>query len=640
MRRALVGLSAIARPCKQSAGQKVKRRSFSSNGFHKIPELKTSRDHIAYFLSRQDSLLPSDVCAILEGLWNILQLEHAEADVKAAKKKLFNNRDYMAIMKDVVFKLDRFKAEDLPRLIAVLYSMRWNDKQLFKIAEPMVIKEMPSMGPTGLLQVTNSFVGVGCGSRLLFDQLVWCCFQTAHQFSSEEVALLSQCFSKAPHKPKAFLIGFASVVSKHMSHFSEKDLEAIMMAYSSWPLEVPRDFVEELLHNVKPQTLSAGSLVLILRFLALWCTRARAARENHSWKAPISELFVISTERLTHASMTVEEAAQTMWSYCKVKPKGRVPRKLFESLYDRILGDMDQLAVPSLASCLLNAGKAVCGEIRFWDESNARKDSAPFADRRMLLESETRVVRAIGEMDSRDLTAVVKAYSLSQCGSQEIFSLFLQQTTERCRQLAAEELSSILWSYATVRLGPSFAREAQIDVLDRLGQFSVSGLCETIWAYCALRHRDAHFFKTLLGMLTPSAVAGNKRCALLCPALLEIRTYFPDMDPEGLERYLSYVQEAFSRLQVQSAAPEATRQRLQECLLRSNLQSLSLTNVDGYVVDVMIPSSLQKPVAVQYHSAPRTLHFATAEPLGQTMMKQPLGTLQASFAYHKKHREE
>ena len=236
-----------------------------------ISKLRTSRDHTKYFLSERDKLKPSQVCSILEGLWKSIVDEHGGSGLRDAKKQLFNDPDFMAIMKDVVFKLDRYKADDLPRLIGALNTMRWNDKQLFKIMEPMVIQEMPSMNCTGLSQVANSFVVVGCGSRLLFNQLIQCCFQASDHFVTEDVALLTSAFSKAPHKPKTFLLGFAAVVSRHLSSFSERQLQDIIVAYSSWPLDVPADFVEEMVRSLLQNeqhigNMSMSNLVLILRF--------------------------------------------------------------------------------------------------------------------------------------------------------------------------------------------------------------------------------------------------------------------------------------------------------------------------------------------------------------------------------------
>lgn len=89
---------------------------------------------------------------------------------------------------------------------------------------------------------------------------------------------------------------------------------------------------------------------------------------------------------------------------------------------------------------------------------------------------------------------------------------------------------------------------------------------------------------------------------------------------------MSYVQHAFRWTQMRSAAPEDTRQSLELCLREVGLDVEHLAIVDGYVIDVLVlprpEEDVEKPVAIQFHSAPRTLHLRSGEPLGQTMMKQ------------------
>lgn len=650
------GPPAINRPC----GTCCQRRNHNTAPVRPSEEilcLHTSKDLTKYFIAQRDILKPPDVCSILERLWEKIQDENEEDRGKlfSAKKQLFNDPDFMAIMKDVLFRLDRYKAKDLPRLIAVLNSMRWNDRQLFKIVEPAVIREMPSMSGMGLSQVATSFTGVGCGSQLLFNQLVQCCFQTADQFTAAEVAMLAAAFSKAPHQPKQFLLGFAPLVSRHLSAFSDSQLQDIVQAYSLWPSKVSQDFIEEILHlveeRVQSEMMCLPTLVLFLRFFVLWKSRGKAARDRiyrtgaigeieegskPSWTFAMSRVFLLSTERLRLccSSLTVEQASDVMWAYCKLQPHGTVPKGLFELLYNHILQNFSKLPMPRLVQCLLNTARGLSGHFRFWDESvsvHPRRNCHRFAfrDRRLLQQAESQVVKEVAEMESRHLTAVVQAYTLSHVASPESVSVFLRASFDKSRELAPEELSALLVSYATLRVGSSFAGHVQIDILDRLAQFSAVHFSEILWAFCALRHRDAHFFATLLRLLTPGGVRTARGAVLLCPALLEIRTYFPSLDPEGLERYTSYVREPFCRSQMHSAAPEVARESLARSLSKAGMKKVEqLVDIDGYVVDVLVPSDgneLDKPVAVQYHSAPRTLHMATGEPLGQTMMKQPLG---------------
>ncbi|CAK0859478.1 unnamed protein product [Prorocentrum cordatum] len=204
---------------------------------------------------------------------------------------------------------------------------------------------------------------------------------------------------------------------------------------------------------------------------------------------------------------------------------------------------------------------------------------------------------------------------------------------ERCRQLTVEQAARICWSFATVRLSDSLFRETQFDILEKMHQLPTSAICDLLWAYCVVRHRDPHFFKALLGLLTPSRVAGEPRCALLHPALLDIRSNLPDMDPEGLDRYLGYTHAEFRRSQLAAAPPEPALQSVAEALAAGGFRFETLADVDGYVADVVAHAPGEElgdgedgtshpPVAVLYHSSLRTLHSLTNEPLGQTMMRQ------------------
>mmetsp|Transcript_78413 Transcript_78413/g.217771 ORF Transcript_78413/g.217771 Transcript_78413/m.217771 type:complete len:241 (+) Transcript_78413:118-840(+) len=139
------------------------------------------------------------------------------------------------------------------------------------------------------------------------------------------------------------------------------------------------------------------------------------------------------------------------------------------------------------------------------------------------------------------------------------------------------------------------------------------------------RHYDPHFFKALLSTLNPSKIEGDPRCALLCPALMDLRVKLPDMDPVGLERYAGYARGVFRRQQLAAAAPEEERRHIAEAVAAAGMECQELADVDGYIVDVLVtaPESNEgaKPVALLYHSPRRTLHLRTNEPLGQAMMR-------------------
>ncbi|CAE8585589.1 unnamed protein product, partial [Polarella glacialis] len=277
-------------------------------------------DHLTFFLANRDFISPSDLCLLLEGLWSKVVGEHGKEGVTDGKRQLFNNRDFMQIMKDVVFKLERYGPKELPRLLAVLTEMNWHDKHLFKIVEPMTIRHLPAVHVQDLPRLVTSYVTVRCGSRLLFNELVHRCTQASATFKPDALASLVAAFSKSPHKPKMFLIAFGPVVSANLPHFSQEQLGRVVEAYSEWPREVTVDFAEQLTDllcqdegAVIRQGLSPGRLVAVLRSLALWRSRSKAARENpKAWRrAMIEEVFRRSAAPLLKGreALTPEEAA-------------------------------------------------------------------------------------------------------------------------------------------------------------------------------------------------------------------------------------------------------------------------------------------------------------------------------------------
>ncbi|CAE7259294.1 AL1, partial [Symbiodinium sp. CCMP2456] len=634
---------ALCRGCSSSWRPAGARLSTSSEGhLPAIAKLRNSKEHLSFFISFRDKLGPREVCYLLKSLWQKVELEH-ESDVLSARKALFNDPDFIAILKDVLFKLNRYAARELPDLVHVLHHMTWNDKHLFKIVEPRLIQELPSVNLEDIPRVAESFVGVGCGSRVLFQELIHLSLQAAQHFSAQQVASLVTSFSRSPHKPKAFLIGFCPTVAANLNNFDAAELTKVVVAYSEWPGEVSTDFMEQVMEvlcfgssAMTMKDMSASNLVAALRALALWRSRSKSARERRADGEPLfASTFCLAAAPIRSAcsDLTAEEMAQAMWAFAKTR---YMPTKLFLDLHDGVLRSFKALSLGSLASCLLNSGRALSGQLRFWDDSEPVVVSdgivrmpklvrAPFADRRLLTDAETLVVRRLGGLIPRDLVSVVLAYSLAHVGSPELYSVLQRACLEKCPQFPADQMSTLLWSFATIRLGPALAKEAQVDLLECLPQLTAPAVSDLLWAYCALRHRDPHFFKALLGVLSPSTVAGNARCAMLCPALLDIKIHFPEIDPEGLGRYLSYVQPSFRALQQRAAAPTQPVEEIRKALDALGMRGEAHAEVDGYVVDVVISAAdacLPKPVAIQYHSAPRTLHLLTGDPLGQTMMKQ------------------
>ena len=326
-----------------------------------------------------------------------------------------------------------------------------------------------------------------------------------------------------------------------------------------------------------------------------------------------------------------------MWAYCKMKPGGLVPRKLFQSAHQKIVKDFKNLSAASLASSLLNVARAVSGQFRFWDDQTGATDLYNLKMLREVFPLRTgNCWTKPRHMSSESWVWAGFSWSHS-CGASiqpvpmldhlNCFQHFYKPQQSNVVNLLRS--NSPFWCVATLMCDLGRPLPGKHRLMSWIG--SVSSQCPGyarffgLIALCDIAINTSS--NTLLSTLSPSSVAGNKRCARLCAALLEIQTYFPDMDPEGLQRYMSYVQPTFRLAQMRSAASEGARRSLGDCLSQAGLTHQQLVHIDGYIVDLLVPTDdgqVEKPVAIQFHSAPRTLHLRSGEPLGDTMMKQHL----------------
>jgi hypothetical protein len=171
-----------------------------------IHRLKRLEDHFDFFQSNVDVLTPADLSYLLEGLGSKFVPAFGTEGRAEAQKKLFNAVEFIQILKDVVWKIERFGPHDLTRCLAALHTIQWHDRQLFKIAEPLAIKHLSKVDSHELPTLVVSFVEVRCGSRFFYDEVVHHCMQVADGFTGTELAKLIHGFAHGPHKPNAFLL--------------------------------------------------------------------------------------------------------------------------------------------------------------------------------------------------------------------------------------------------------------------------------------------------------------------------------------------------------------------------------------------------------------------------------------------------
>lgn len=611
-----------------------------------IRRLRDLDDHLRFFREQQDLLAPPGLCLLLEGLWAAaLAGRREDASVEAARHNVFNNHGFLQLMKDILWKLDRFGPGELPRLLAQLHSMSWHDKHLFKIAEPLVVRNLPQVSLQDFPRLVTSYVAVQCGSRTLFDEFVHRGSQVVQDMDHNSLADLAAAFAESPHKPRAFLVGVGPLVTSRLLDFDARQLARLAIAYARCARDIPPAFVSRLVSRLGGsagvelfEELPVAQVVAVLRALVA------ISRERRAHRVDLSPIFQAAAVSLVTADLTAlppRDSAVALWALTKTPT---TPPRLLQALYEEIVGSAQTLPESSLATCLLVTARGLSGrlqppsrdatgpeegeEARDADGREVLDGNTRLFDLRLHDAAEERVKKVICNFRPRELTSVTLAYAMSQAGSPELFAVLQRACLERSREFPMEQVSSLLWSFATIRMGPKFFREVQVDILEKINQLTVPAICDIMWSYCVVRHHDPHFFKALLSTLLPSKIAGDPRCALLCPALMDVQARLPELDPEGLERYAGYARVEFREQQQAAAAPTALRQDVALALESLGWQQEELVDIDGYVVDNLANARVAaelndvRPVAVFCHSLGRSLHLRTKEPLGQTMLRQ------------------
>merc|ERR1711971_1043654 len=85
----------------------------SAGGSHwnfkdEIQKLKRLEDHFDFFQSNMHVLTPADLSYLLEGLGSKFVPAFGSEGRAEAQKKLFNAMEFIQILKDVVWKIERF----------------------------------------------------------------------------------------------------------------------------------------------------------------------------------------------------------------------------------------------------------------------------------------------------------------------------------------------------------------------------------------------------------------------------------------------------------------------------------------------------------------------------------------------------
>jgi hypothetical protein len=134
----------------------------------------------------------------------------------------------------------------------------------------------------------------------------------------------------------------------------------VVHAYAKWPKDISQDFVHSITAlmcedngRLIKEELMPGQLVAMLRAVALWGAKAKAARRpgiKLRWSC--ASVFRLAVEPLMGGVHTLQptETAAAFWAFSKMAV---APPHLLGALYEDLVKAAPQLPEPALASSFL-----------------------------------------------------------------------------------------------------------------------------------------------------------------------------------------------------------------------------------------------------------------------------------------------
>eukprot|EP00397_Hematodinium_sp_SG-2012_P021039 GEMP01021712.1.p1 GENE.GEMP01021712.1~~GEMP01021712.1.p1 ORF type:complete len:520 (+),score=105.53 GEMP01021712.1:265-1824(+) len=474
---------------------------------HQAEQLE-SEELLAFFQKRRnDKWTPAALTVLLERL----------------PPDATNTPEFLKVLQDVIRRLPNFSHQELPRMLQALSALNWRDKGFYKTAEDFVLRSMPLLDIPNITIITHCFVKAQCGSRELFNMCIHKVAQEEQVASASDVATLAWSFSRNSYKPFQFLTGISPSVAARCPEFTSEECVLVLGAYAQWPRTAPAILLPTVLKRnpVELLDMEQGLVVRLLQSLANIYGRWRNHKKHTKYwdengtTASICEIFIAAASRIEVQKLDRKSVSRLLWAYARVNV---FPPEIIDELEKAALKIVKHMPIDDVAAAALSLAKY-------------RQNISSFH-----AAAEPVIDKQIKDATERDLASIATAYALAATGSPQLFALLQDAVVEK--EFPAEQLSSLLWSFATVRLNPKVFQHLQVRVLEVLHNFTAPAVCDVLWAFDVVRMMDEPFFDACMKLLRPSVVH-DSRCALLYPAMLNLP--FMDKDPETMNRYRAYM---------------------------------------------------------------------------------------------------
>ncbi|KAF8821567.1 hypothetical protein IE077_001863 [Cardiosporidium cionae] len=542
----------------------------------------------AGILYKSSIILPSDERGSREVAHRPRRLAHP----------LLSQSEFLLLLQDSIRQLDLLSGEEIVGLSSAIARLQLPDRAALRTMEPHILRHLPSLSYKYVAHIAFVFIHQHAASSLLCDALCAYTLQLAPLMDVQTLASLCESFAKAPFKPSKFLAGILPQIQKNVENFNTKQLSLLLYAFTKWERSSSPEWRNILSNQIlkKIQSNELGSISSRLRILGV---------TPHLSKAGKSLLLSLEDISLLDA----RSISTVVWAYSALDVGGIT---LFKKLKERALEMYTQMSHQGFSNCLYGFAKTL----------GCTLDDEGDVDLEFLKITEEYLLSVLPAFTPKDLTKTASAYAVGRCGSAAFHAALQIACIQHTGKFSGEELAKIIYAFGYSRGGHKIFSVLQLDLLEHLHLLSLPALCDVCWSYAVAQFKDSQFWETLLSLIPPSKILGDDRCALLYPALMELKHLNSDSNHFNLlSRLKSNSKDAFWNLQLFDF-PESFVEEISIALRHRSVPPSKLLpcyDYQGFLVDLwMIIEDI--PYVILCHTS-LTLHKDLNKPLGGTMLK-------------------
>jgi hypothetical protein len=403
---------------------------------------------------------------------------------------MINDPEFIKLMSECMKEIDQFNPSEISEFLHILVRrIGWKDLSLLKMLEGTVVDRLPSMDPASITRILESYSGMRCGSRTLWESQVSSIVSLAERelLDSDLLFRVLYCIDESIptgclYKPVLLLRSLHPLIVSHLHSgdaIPSADLARLATVYSHWPKAVSGDQLRDLLKQVmKIRTsdsfdLQADSRVFQSIVYGLPDCVELDAFIDHI-QTGISSYDV--PENVSRSSIR----ALVSLSHSLYKRRVFESRETFatlESIFEQHMTKVSSSSLPTLAQIYARMFGLVNPYIY------CVENFGPPATTLLGPIESVAITGAIGRMSIRELARMGEGFAVVRKGSPTFWAAVVTRVEALLpssgSELAPEEIAKLMWTFGEMDL--ELSRSA-LDALVTVG-FEKIHLLEKYFAY-------------------------------------------------------------------------------------------------------------------------------------------------------------